>query len=74
MIQFRVSEVDGERLIKEISKDKIHGVMFSMPRDKSSGPDGYTLEFLIEIWSIVKKDFVVAVQYFIFSMVSFEKE
>ncbi|XP_010513198.1 PREDICTED: uncharacterized protein LOC104789158 [Camelina sativa] len=35
-----------------------------MPTDKSPGHDGYTVEFLREAWSIVKADFITAVQSF----------
>lgn len=35
-----------------------------MTKDKSPGPDGYTVEFLKETLSISKKDFVAAIQSF----------
>ena len=46
MVQYRVSETDGATLIREVSEAEIKGVLFSMPIDKSPGPDGYTVEFL----------------------------
>ncbi|CAA0406061.1 unnamed protein product [Arabidopsis thaliana] len=58
------SEADGDLLEKEITPEEIKEVLFSMPRDKSPGPDGYTVEFLRETWPIVKQDFVIAVQSF----------
>ena len=63
-MQYRCSEAAGALLIREVTAEEIHGVLFSMPKDKSPGPDGYTMEFLQEAWSIVKTDFVVAVQSF----------
>ncbi|XP_010425414.1 PREDICTED: uncharacterized protein LOC104710497 [Camelina sativa] len=35
-----------------------------MPKDKSPGSDGYTVEFLKETWSVLKNDFVASVQSF----------
>jgi len=64
LMQYRCSEADGDLLEKEITPEEIKEVLFSMPRDKSPGPDGYTVEFLRETWPIVKQDFVIAVQSF----------
>jgi len=59
-----VSEADGMQLEREVSTEEIREVLFSMPSDKSPGPDGYTVEFLKATWPIVKRDFEVAVQSF----------
>lgn len=39
-------------------------VIFSMPSDKSPGPDGYTSEFFKESWEVVGRDVTVAIQSF----------
>lgn len=39
-------------------------MLFSMPTNKSPGPDGFTCEFFKDSWAIVGKDFVVAIQSF----------
>lgn len=56
------SIVDHTKLMKEVTKSEIQKVLFSMPRNKSPGPDGFVVEFFKETWSILGKDFVVAIQ------------
>lgn len=51
-------------LTKEVTEEKIKKVIFSMPSNKSPGPDRYTSEFFKSTWDIVGKDVVAAVQYF----------
>lgn len=47
-----------------MTEEEICKALFSMPNNKSPGPDGYTCEFFKSEWSIVGKDFVAAVQSF----------
>ncbi|KAG7587392.1 Reverse transcriptase domain [Arabidopsis thaliana x Arabidopsis arenosa] len=51
-------------LTNEVSEEEVRKVLFAMPVNKSPGPDGFTCEFFKESWSIVGKDFVVAIQSF----------
>ena len=39
-------------------------VLFSMPKDKSPGPDGYTTEFYKAAWATIGHEFTLAVQSF----------
>ena len=64
LLQFRCSERDGRMLTREVTGEEIKKVLFSMPKDKSPGPDGYTAEFYKSTWEFIGKDFVMAIQSF----------
>lgn len=57
---YRCSESDRESLIKVVTAEEVTKVLFAMPSEKSSGPDGYTAEFYKSAWSIIGSDFVVS--------------
>ncbi|CAA7053054.1 unnamed protein product [Microthlaspi erraticum] len=59
----RCREEDHDRFIREVTDDEIKKVLFSMPNDKSQGPDGYTSEFFRKAWSVVGVEFTTAVKY-----------
>lgn len=63
-MQFRSSATDYSNMLREVTEGEIKKVLFSMPQNKSPGPDGYTVEFFRAAWPILGKDFVVAVQSF----------
>lgn len=65
LLQFRCSEIDKEQMLHEVTEEEIQKTIFSMPNEKSSGPDGYTSKFFKDAWSIVGKDFTAAIQYFL---------
>lgn len=62
LLQFRCSVEDCRLLEDEVKEDEIRKVLFGMPNNKSPGPDGYPCEFYKATWSIIARDFVVAVQ------------
>lgn len=64
LMDFRCSDMDKTMLTQEISEEEIKKVLFSMPNNKSPGPDGYTSEFFKKAWLIVGKDFIVAIKSF----------
>lgn len=64
LLQYRCSEQDQNILTQEVSPEEIQKVLFQMPNNKSPGPDGFTSEFFKKSWTIVGKDFIVAVQSF----------
>lgn len=64
LLGFVCEEDDQAMLLQQVSEGEIKKVLFAMARDKSPGQDGYTCEFYKSAWSIIGKDFVVAVQSF----------
>lgn len=64
LITYRYSKIDQAQLVATVSEEEITKVLFSMPADKSPGPDGFTSEFFKSAWSIVGKDFMAAIQSF----------
>ncbi|KAL1198538.1 putative ribonuclease H protein [Cardamine amara subsp. amara] len=51
-------------LTSEVTEEEIYKVLFSMPNNKSPGPDGYNSEFFKEVWPIIGKEFIIGVQSF----------
>lgn len=64
LLGFQCSEIDCEKLIKDVSKEEIKCILFKMPGSKAPGPDGYTSEFFKESWAVIGDDITVAVQSF----------
>jgi len=64
LMTFRCSEEDKGMLTTEVTKEEIKRVVFSVPKDKSLGPDGYTTEFYKATWDIIGEEFVLAIKSF----------
>ncbi|KAL1194824.1 putative ribonuclease H protein [Cardamine amara subsp. amara] len=64
LLPFRCSEEDRAKLTKDVSGEEIKKVLFSMPNDKSPGPDGFTSEFYKAAWDIIGDEFIMAIQSF----------
>ncbi|KAG7578003.1 Reverse transcriptase domain [Arabidopsis thaliana x Arabidopsis arenosa] len=64
LLKFQCDEADKLMLTKEVTEEEVRKTLFSMPVNKSPGPDGFTCEFFKETWSVVGSDFVVAIQSF----------
>ena len=64
VLDFECTEEDKRLLIQEVNEDEIRKVVFAMPKEKSPGPDGFTIEFFKDTWDVVGKDLLVAVQSF----------
>ncbi|KAG7578526.1 Reverse transcriptase domain [Arabidopsis thaliana x Arabidopsis arenosa] len=64
LFQFRCSVENRGMLEKEVTREEIRKVLFSMPANKSPGPDGYTSEFFKSAWPVIENDFTVAIQSF----------
>ncbi|XP_010512971.1 PREDICTED: uncharacterized protein LOC104788901 [Camelina sativa] len=69
LLPFRCTATHTAMLVKDVSDEEISSVLFSMPPNKSSGPDGYMCEFYKSAWPIINKDFTIVVQSF-FALVS----
>lgn len=62
LLEFRCSEEECKMLVEEVTEEEIRKVLFAMPSNKSPGPDGFPREFFKTTWSILGRDFIVAVQ------------
>lgn len=51
-------------LVCPVAASEIQQALCSLPNDKVSGPDGFTIEFFIAAWPIIGRNFIVAVQSF----------
>jgi hypothetical protein len=51
-------------LEKEVTKEEIREILFSMKSNNAPGPDGYTAEFFEAAWHIVGKEVVAAIKDF----------
>lgn len=58
-----ISEANNIMLQSQFSKKEIKDCVMACARDKTPGPDGYTMAFFIACWDAVSKD-VAAVQNF----------
>lgn len=61
---FHCSKFLAESLVQIPSNEDIISTIFSMPKNKAPGLDGFPVEFFIEAWSIVGEDTVKAVREF----------
>lgn len=51
-------------LVQEVTAQEIKATIFNMPRCKSPGPDGYTMEFFKHSWDIVGEHVVKGIKHF----------
>lgn len=64
LLPYHCSPAEKDMLTASVSAKEIRGALFSMPNDKSPGPDGYTSEFYKQAWDIIGAEFVLAVKSF----------
>ncbi|XP_024014231.1 uncharacterized protein LOC112088180 [Eutrema salsugineum] len=64
LLDFRCDEEDTSLLEREVTAEEIKKTLFSMPTEKSPGPDGFTSEFFKAAWSIVGDGFIAAISSF----------
>lgn len=64
LIDFCCMQNDQQQLVKEVIGKEITKVIFSMPNDKSPGPDEFRSEFFKAAWPIIGNDFLTAIKSF----------
>ena len=62
LLDFECSLEDCKGLEVVVSAEEIKNVFFSMPSNKSPGPDGFPCEFFKTAWPVITHDFTIAVQ------------
>lgn len=62
LMEYECSTDDCRLLEGDVSAEEIRKVVFSMPSNKSPGPDGYPSEFYKTAWPVIGPDFIIAVQ------------
>ena len=62
LMKYRCTEEDCRHLEAEATEEEIRKVLFSMPSQKSPGPDGFPSDFFRTAWPVIGDDFIVAVQ------------
>ena len=64
LLPFRCTELQQNYLKREVTAAEIKATLFSMPMNKSPGPDGYSVEFIRASWDTVGEDVIKAVREF----------
>lgn len=64
LFDFRCSPEDRLSFTVEFSTQEIKDVFFSLPRNKTSGPDGYSAEFFTACWQVIGPEVTAAVREF----------
>jgi len=55
-------EVQNESLFQQVSEEELLGVMKSFQKDKIPGPDGWTIEFFIHFFDLIKSDLLQMIE------------
>ncbi|XP_058775944.1 uncharacterized protein LOC131650241 [Vicia villosa] len=63
-ITYKLSEQESGSLEEPFTREEIKQVVFEGNGDKSPGPDGFNLEFLMKCWDTVGDDIVLFIQDF----------
>nr|TKS17240.1 hypothetical protein D5086_0000020710 [Populus alba] len=59
-----ISDSSKASAVAPITNEDIKAALFSIPDNKSPGPDGYNALFFKKSWEIIKDDFTAAIRYF----------
>jgi len=57
-----VNEEENQKLNSEVSEEELKETLFSFQKDRSPGPDGWTIEFFQELYEILGKDILRVVE------------
>lgn len=66
LIDYRCPTLEGATLVAPVQADKIKEALFSIPTNKAPEPDGFPMDFFKAAWSIIGKDFITAIQSFLY--------
>ncbi|XP_048611893.1 uncharacterized protein LOC106393218 [Brassica napus] len=61
LFNFRCSEEQIAGFEKKFTNEDIKEAFFSLPRNKTGGPDGYSAEFFIDTWEIIGPEVTEAI-------------
>ncbi|XP_013583277.1 PREDICTED: uncharacterized protein LOC106292212 [Brassica oleracea var. oleracea] len=64
LFDFKCSAEQASNFEKEFSSQDIKDAFFSLPRNKTGGPDGYSSEFFTASWSVVGSEITEAIKEF----------
>lgn len=64
LLTYRCSQDQCSELEKSFTDDEIKAAFKSLPRNKTSGPDGYSVEFFRDTWSIIGPEVLAAIHEF----------
>lgn len=64
LLTFRCTSERAATLVAPVTPQEIFSALHSLPKDKVSGPDGYTKEFFMAAWAVVGGEFVTTIQSF----------
>lgn len=64
LFDFTCSQEDQNMFVAGFFAQEIKDAFFSRPRNKTSGPDGYSSEFFVSCWQIIGPEVIEAVQEF----------
>ncbi|KAG7551508.1 Reverse transcriptase domain [Arabidopsis thaliana x Arabidopsis arenosa] len=53
LLPYRTTSPQNDFMVKMFSKEEIKEAFFTLPRNKTSGPDGYSSEFFISCWNVI---------------------
>ena len=57
-----VGEEENLSLMEEVSKDELKAALQSFQKDKSPGPDGWTIEFFTDLYELLGGDILKVVE------------
>ena len=58
LLPFRCSDLQQDYLKRPVTAAEIKATLFTMPLNKSPGPDGYSVEFIRASWDTVGEDII----------------
>lgn len=61
LFNFRCSNEDSQGFMKKFTPQDVKDAFFSLPKNKTSGPDGYSAEFFTSCWQFIGPEITEAV-------------